>query len=116
MHYALTARSWHCKCAGCRGRRKSPAPAACAGTVTHMPPELLMNGILTKAADVYAFGVLLCECSYLPVPVQACCPLSRLHVACTLLAAHGSLTEQTELWAKPALCGVHAAPPTQRTD
>lgn len=26
------------------------------GTVTHMPPELLMEGKLTKAADVWAFG------------------------------------------------------------
>ena len=31
------------------------------GTVTHMPPELLMEGKLSKAADVYAFGVLLWE-------------------------------------------------------
>lgn len=31
------------------------------GTVTHMPPELLMEGKLTKSADVYAFGVLLWE-------------------------------------------------------
>lgn len=29
------------------------------GTVTHMPPELLMEGKLTYAADVFAFGVLL---------------------------------------------------------
>lgn len=29
------------------------------GTVTHMPPELLMEGKLTKAADVWAFGILL---------------------------------------------------------
>lgn len=28
------------------------------GTVTHMPPELLKNGILTPAADVYSFGML----------------------------------------------------------
>lgn len=31
------------------------------GTVTHMPPELLMDGTLTKSADAYAFGVLLWE-------------------------------------------------------
>ena len=31
------------------------------GTVTHMPPELLTAGRLSKAADVYAFGVLLWE-------------------------------------------------------
>ena len=29
------------------------------GSVTHMPPELLADGTLSKAADVYAFGVLL---------------------------------------------------------
>ena len=29
------------------------------GTVTHMSPELLLEGRLSKAADVYSFGVLL---------------------------------------------------------
>ena len=31
------------------------------GTVTHMPPELLLDGRLSKSADVYAYGVLLFE-------------------------------------------------------
>eukprot|EP00208_Stichococcus_sp_RCC1054_P003857 CAMPEP_0206143306 /NCGR_PEP_ID=MMETSP1473-20131121/20046_1 /ASSEMBLY_ACC=CAM_ASM_001109 /TAXON_ID=1461547 /ORGANISM="Stichococcus sp, Strain RCC1054" /LENGTH=721 /DNA_ID=CAMNT_0053538645 /DNA_START=222 /DNA_END=2387 /DNA_ORIENTATION=+ len=31
------------------------------GTVTHMPPELLTKGKLSKAADVYAFGILVWE-------------------------------------------------------
>ena len=31
------------------------------GTVTHMPPELLLDGKLSKSADVYAYGVLLFE-------------------------------------------------------
>jgi len=31
------------------------------GTVTHMPPELLIENRLSKAADVYVFGVLLWE-------------------------------------------------------
>ena len=31
------------------------------GTVTHMPPELLKGGVLTPAADVYSFGILLWE-------------------------------------------------------
>lgn len=31
------------------------------GTVTHMPPELLTSGSLTKAADSYAFGIILWE-------------------------------------------------------
>ena len=50
------------------------------GTVTHMPPELLMEGKLTKSADVYAFGVLLWEmytgalsCLY------KCCPCAAAH-------------------------------------
>lgn len=28
------------------------------GTVTYMPPELLLDGKMTKACDVYAYGVL----------------------------------------------------------
>ncbi len=31
------------------------------GTVTHMPPELLSEGTLSKQADVYSFGVMLWE-------------------------------------------------------
>eukprot|EP00891_Asterochloris_glomerata_P004428 jgi/Astpho2/4428/Aster-00044 len=31
------------------------------GTVTHMPPELLVEGLLTKAADVFALGILIWE-------------------------------------------------------
>ena len=31
------------------------------GTITHMPPELLLEGRLSKSADVYAFGVVLFE-------------------------------------------------------
>jgi ElaB/YqjD/DUF883 family membrane-anchored ribosome-binding protein len=41
--------------------------------VTHMPPELLRDGQLSKAVDVYAFGVLLWEmCEFIthaPLPV-----------------------------------------------
>ena len=29
------------------------------GTVPHMPPELLVEGLLTKAGDVWAFGILM---------------------------------------------------------
>ncbi|GAX84206.1 hypothetical protein CEUSTIGMA_g11629.t1 [Chlamydomonas eustigma] len=29
------------------------------GTITHQPPETLMSGIVSKAVDVYAFGVLM---------------------------------------------------------
>ncbi|CAD7697973.1 unnamed protein product [Ostreobium quekettii] len=31
------------------------------GTITHMPPELLKDGILTPSVDVYSFGMLLWE-------------------------------------------------------
>ncbi|GLC39870.1 hypothetical protein PLESTF_000919300 [Pleodorina starrii] len=31
------------------------------GTVTHMCPELLVDGLLSKAADVYSFGVIMWE-------------------------------------------------------
>ena len=31
------------------------------GTVTHMPPELLMDGRLSRATDIYSFGVILWE-------------------------------------------------------
>lgn len=31
------------------------------GTVTHMPPELLMDGRLSRATDTYSFGVMLWE-------------------------------------------------------
>lgn len=31
------------------------------GTVSHMPPELLQEGIMSSAADVYSYGILLWE-------------------------------------------------------
>lgn len=31
------------------------------GTITHMPPELLKDGILTPSVDIYSFGMLLWE-------------------------------------------------------
>eukprot|EP00891_Asterochloris_glomerata_P000113 jgi/Astpho2/113/fgenesh1_pg.00004_%23_24_t len=40
---------------------KSKVETQTMGTVTHMPPELLMEGLLTKAGDVWAFGVLMWE-------------------------------------------------------
>lgn len=57
------------------------------GTVTHMPPELLMEGKLTKSADVYAFGVLLWE--------MYTGALSCLYKCCYCAAAH---------WTVPMLC------------
>ena len=37
--------------------------------VTHMPPELITEGKMSKAVDVYGFGVLLWE---LCVPARSC--------------------------------------------
>lgn len=38
--------------------------SAFVGTVTHMPPELLTSGILTKSCDVYSFGIIVLEMWY----------------------------------------------------
>jgi len=40
------------------------------GTVSHQPPELLRDGILTPAADVYAFGILLWQLVMCEAPYQ----------------------------------------------
>lgn len=40
---------------------KSRVETMTYGTVSHMPPELLSLGLLSSAADVYAFGVILNE-------------------------------------------------------
>ncbi len=53
--------------------RDSLATDDVAGTVTHMPPELLTGGRMSPAADVYAFGVL----STIPWCMLAAC--ARLH-------------------------------------
>ena len=37
--------------------------AAIAGTLTHMAPEVIMRGHVSKAADVYAFGIMMWEVS-----------------------------------------------------
>ena len=44
-------------------RLASPATVATEthGTVAYMPPELLGRGLLSKATDVYSFGVILFE-------------------------------------------------------
>eukprot|EP00891_Asterochloris_glomerata_P005705 jgi/Astpho2/5705/gw1.00079.187.1_t len=56
------------------------------GTVTHMPPELLMDGILTKAADVYAFGVLLWEMYTAEKPWAGCRHVQIIHQVTSLNA------------------------------
>lgn len=40
---------------------KSHMSTTSFGTVTHMPPEVLMQGHLSPRADVYSFGIILWE-------------------------------------------------------
>lgn len=40
------------------------------GTLSHMAPEVLLSGRMSKAADVYAFGVTLYELFSAGVPYQ----------------------------------------------
>lgn len=49
------------------------------GTVTHQPPELLMEGMLTPAADTYAFGVLLWTLYSGQAPYAGCQPCNVIH-------------------------------------
>jgi serine/threonine protein kinase len=51
----------------------SAAAAAAAGTITHMPPELLEHGVSSKAADVYSFGVLLWQVRLIVLFVLSSC-------------------------------------------
>jgi serine/threonine protein kinase len=59
------------------------------GTVTHAPPELLGAGKLTKAADAYAFGVLLWE---MYCGAHAWAGLSQLQIMTAVLVAKRTLT------------------------
>ena len=59
------------------------------GTVTHMPPELLSEGRLTRGADVYAFGVL---SEWPPATEGSCIALCcRLAASCWLLWASAAV-------------------------
>ena len=45
-----------------------------AGTVTHMAPELIANGDVSTAGDVYAFGILMWECYTSLTPYKGLMP------------------------------------------
>lgn len=53
-----------------RDQLAEPVNTHTYGTVTHMPPELLIQGDLSKACDTYSFGALLWEmfCGERPWP------------------------------------------------
>ena len=70
------------------------------GTVTHMPPELLMEGKLTKSADVYAFGVLLWE-MYTGEDIKCCktlCLGKQLNDRMTYLYLHSVMSGLSVQW------------------
>ncbi len=50
----------------------------CAVQITHMPPELINEGKMSKAVDVYGFGVLLWEVRSCTAPDPMPTPHSSL--------------------------------------
>ncbi len=44
--------------------------SACELQITHMPPELISEGKMSKAVDVYGFGVLLWEVRHCNTPAS----------------------------------------------
>lgn len=56
------------------------------GTITHMPPEMLKSGTLTKAVDVYSFGVILWELLTGKSPFQG---LNHYQIMYKILEANG---------------------------
>ena len=60
------------------------------GTVTYMPPEMLSKSRLTRAVDVYSFGILMWHLFTCQVPFHAPpprVPLSPWHLTCCAAAA-----------------------------
>ena len=73
------------------------------GTVTYMPPEMLSKSRLTRAVDVYSFGILMWHLFTCQVSSQAPArlPLSPHVLAATIaLAAAGS----ARCWGLMSLC------------
>ncbi|CAL8465702.1 g5238 [Coccomyxa elongata] len=68
------------------------------GTINYMPPEVLSDGIVSKAADVYAFGVLLWE---MACGKRAWGGLSTPQVMLAVAYQQNQLTYPT--WAPPEL-------------
>ena len=85
------------------GRRGRLTARARAGTVTHMPPELLESGVLGRACDVWSFGILL----WYAAPSPAACMLWEGVGACRVRArpphrpqpCRAALSTACESWA-----------------
>ncbi|KAL3144130.1 hypothetical protein ABBQ32_003920 [Trebouxia sp. C0010 RCD-2024] len=54
------------------------------GTITHMPPELMLEGSLSQAVDVYAFGVVLWEMYTAQRPWAGMRQAQIVHTVCSL--------------------------------
>lgn len=52
---------WLLLCVRCILSQAYMVHHSCAGTVTHMAPELIENGDVSTKCDVYAFGILMWE-------------------------------------------------------
>ena len=73
----------------CRREQHLNTQRAAAGTVTHMAPELIANGLVSTACDVYAFGIFMWECYTCLTPYKGLMPPqalshTRSHAACLL--------------------------------
>ncbi|KAL4517447.1 hypothetical protein Ndes2437B_g06678 [Nannochloris sp. 'desiccata'] len=72
------------------------------GTVSHMPPELLISGVMAKGGDVYSFGAMLWElytgkrawsgCSQAQVIFAITCRQERLELPSDAPAGYAALT------------------------
>lgn len=89
------------------------------GTVTHMPPELLVAGKLTPAADIYSFGVMsecdcwgtfmavfLCVPAYVVACARICYSLCRtVHIGSQSQSVHEGLART---WCNRQCCFIHS--------
>lgn len=79
------------------------------GTVTYMPPEMLSKSRLTRAVDVYSFGILMWHLFTCQVPFHAHPRASRVTLASQPLCCSGMRECSTLLHPLPvAPCGVGA--------
>lgn len=88
---------------GCRA-----IPSGSVGTHPWMAPELLRGECVTKAADVYSFGVLLWEMLTRKVPFEG---LPVGHVIA--LVGYGAMPPRAEATAPAELPPVVATPPSE---
>lgn len=90
-------------------RAQTSAHASVLGTASYMAPELMTGGKISKAADIYSFGLLMWECwegrhafESLPLPmlsyqvahrqhrppIPQCCPVPYINLMCKCWQQH----------------------------